>query len=192
MSSKNDDINIRRNQSIVTNGVLLLSFAITLFTQANITQAQKNIAYAALFLSVILAICSLLPRNIRFLSNNWFNGLVGMFAYLAWFFNFAMKWLDGLKNTSDVEQFIISILGSIWLFCILMILTRLFTVVTEQRGRPLRWFSFILPLVLLWQTILVFTQGNWQSGLILLVFVVGSTFISLRIWKPVGTFSFGG
>lgn len=176
--------------SLVSNGVLLLSFSITLLSQSNFTGMQKGLADVCLWVSVILAIFALLPQQIKWLSSTWLIGPLSSLTYIAWFFNFAVKWLDGITHTNDIERWLVSLAGIIWLFCLLMVLTRGITVVTAG-NQKIKWVPFIIPLVMIWQTTAVFLTSNWIGGLLLLVFVVGSLLIAIKLWKPIGEFLIG-
>jgi len=176
--------------SVVSNGVLLLAFAITVLAQKGLTVMQKDIAMVSLFVSAALAVCAILPRRIGLLSNVWIIVSVTSLVYIAWFYTFAMKWLEGMKNTSDFEQCLISVLGIIWLFCLLMVLIRSLTIVTADR-RLTKWIPFVIPVWLLWPTISIFREGDPIGGGVMILFIVGSIVISLQWWKPAGELLIG-
>jgi hypothetical protein len=137
-----------------------------------------------------LAVCALLPRRIGLLSSSWVIIPVNTLVFIAWFFTFAMKWLEGIKNTSDFEQWAVSVLGIFWLFCPLIVLTRGLTIITLSKKHA-RFIPFVIPAVMLWQTVNIFRGGDLVGGVVLALFVAGSIAIALRKWAPAGEFLIG-
>jgi hypothetical protein len=169
----------------VSNGVLLFSFSIIVLSQPSLTNEQKYIAFGSLIISGILAICALLPSDVVWLSNGWVYAGISAFTLLTWFFTFALEWLNGITDVKNFEREVISVLGILWLFVSFMLLTRGLTLAINRR-KSLMWLPLMVPIVLLWRTVVIFLDGNWIAGIVLAAFVVGSTAIALMIWKPAG------
>jgi len=172
----------------VSNGVLLLSFSMIELSQANLTKNQTIIVYVSMVISVALAICALLPFDLDWLSNGWIYGTVSLFTLVVWFFTFLIEWIHGITNTKNFASWSISILGVLWLFVALMLLTRGFSLVA-QRNKSIKWLPYVIPLMFLWRTTIVYFQGDLTADIVMTVFLVGSTTIALGIWKPAGEFS---
>ncbi len=170
----------------VSIGILFFGFAIIVLVTPGIGLTQKVIAYVYLVLSVVLAIWALLPSKVHPPSNRWVYFITYALASPAWFFVFAMRWLNGISNTKDVEQFLVSIAGAIWLFCLVMILTQALTELTKKYTNPVRWIALLIPTLLLVQTIKVFLQGDPIAGGVMVAFFIGAVLIALRRWNPAG------
>ena len=108
---------------VVSNGVLLFSFAITVLSQTSLTKNQIILAYISMLISVVLAICALLPTDVDFLSNGWIYGGISSFTLVAWFLTFSLEWIHGITDTRNFASWSISVLGIFWLFVALMLVT---------------------------------------------------------------------
>ncbi len=176
---------------LVAYGTLIFGFSITLLTQANLQANVICIARISLFLSAVLGVCSLLPWDLKFYANKWLLISIGTLAYIAWFFGFVMKWLEGITSLEGFWQAAISIVGLFWMWIILLLLTRIYTIVFDNYKKSVKWTApMIIPALLLWVTVNTFIEGNCIGGLYLEAFVIGSFLIALRIWKPIGSLPF--
>ena len=184
MSAKKNDKRLKVNT--VSIGILFFSFAIIVLVTPGVGQTQKVLAYIYLGLSVVLAIWALLPSKVHPPPNHWVYFITYALASSAWFFVFTMSWLNGISNTKDVEQFLVSIAGVIWLFCLMMILTRALTELTKEYTNPVQWISLLIPALLLFQTIKVFLQGDPIAGGVMVALFIGTALIALRWWNPAG------
>jgi hypothetical protein len=178
--------------NLVSNGVLLLMFSITILTNQNeLTSTNHLIIYLSLAISAILAFSAVLPFHLKFLSNGWVSAGIGSLVYIAWFFNFAMKWLGGIRIQSSIEQSLISWLGIAWLLVMTVILTRAFSILC-MNTKSLKWLPFIIPTVMLWRSMEAFLRVKDPiAGVIMLAFVLCSTIVALGIWKPIGELTIG-
>lgn len=189
LSPKKSDKRFKVNT--VSIGILFFVFAIIVLVTPGVGQPQKVLAYVYLGLSVVLAIWALLPSKVHPPPNRWVYFITYALATPAWFFVFLMRWLNGISNTKNVEQFLVSIAGLIWLFCLMMILTRALTELTKEYTNPVRWISLLIPAFWLVQTIIVFLQGNPIGDKMMMAgLFIGTALIVLRQWNPPGEMPF--
>lgn len=177
---------------LVTYGIILFGFSITLLTQESITRDIEIIGGFLIFLSAALGICAILPWDFKFYQSKWFVIGLGSLSYIAWFFGFAMKWLDGLKSTNGFWQIVTTVIGIFWMWIILILLARIYAITFEtNKNKYVRALApMIVPALLLWADINVFIDGNCLGGIILEAFVIGSFIVALRVWKPIGSLPF--
>lgn len=188
MSAKVSEV--RPKPNLVSTGILFFSFSITVFVSTGIGQTQKYIAYLYLVLSVAFAILALLPSKVQLPSNRRVYFIADSLAPIAWLFVFGMRWLNGISNTNNWEQLLVSVVGVIWLFCLVMILTGALTKATEKCIKPLRWISILIPAFLLIPTITTFLQRNLIGGIVMVASIILITLIVLRRWNPAGEMPF--
>lgn len=173
---------------LVTYGIIIFVFSITLLTQKDLDANAILIARVSVFLSAALGICALLPWDLKFYSNKWFVMLFGTLAYIAWFFGFVMEWIEGITSLEGFWQSAISSIGLLWMWIILLLLTRMYVIVFEKYNKTVKWIApMIIPALLLWVNVSTFIEGDYITGLILEAFTIGSFHIALRVWKPIGS-----
>lgn len=169
-----------RSINLVISGILLLSFSITVLIQSNIGQFQKGIAYAALLIYIVFTIYVLLPRDAGFLSNKWVYLGVDTFAFMAWYFSFALKWINNIIGKEDVGQTMASIMGIIWLLSIVTILTSAMLNAAKGHKQPIKWIHWIIPLILVIKPLELCWSGQYWPGGAMLVFVAISILVSVK------------
>jgi hypothetical protein len=177
---------------LVTYGIIILGFSITLLTQKSITREIEIIGGFLIFLSGALGICAILPWDFKFYHSKWFVFGLGSLSYTAWFLGFALKWLDGLKSINGFWQIVTTLIGLFWMWIILILLARVYVITFEtNKNIFVRKFApMIVPALLLWADVNVFIDGNCLGGILLEAFVIGSFIVALRVWKPIGALPF--
>lgn len=188
MAQKNNTTAIK-NTFLVPYGTSILGFSIILLAQPNVSEIYLWIARLILILSALMGLFSLLPRPWRFISNKGFISVVSNLAYTSWLFGFLLGWVTGTANILGPWKMIAFLIGFFWLLVILLLLTHSFTVISEK-GKIMKWIlPWFIPVALIATVISVFLQGEWVSGLILMIITAAAVLVALRKWKPVGILS---
>ena len=184
------NVNIPKS-SVIPNliglAVLYLSFSITFLSQPSLSMEQKVIIYMYLGASALLAIVSLLPQSMtNFMKNKFLLMILYIAANLAWFFTFAMKWLDGIKNTHNIDQQIISWVGIVFLLAIVVIITRYLKELSKYRE-----VGLLLPIAIgIQATHTLINRFDLVALIAFLIYVGAPICVIYTRWKPGGDLPF--
>lgn len=187
MSQQSDNSHKNNNSFLVGYGTAIFGFSILILSLPDMNELFLGFTRIMLILSAILGVLSLFPRPWKFLHHKIFIVVITNIVFLAWLFGFVSGWLNGFNEISEPWNIITFCIGYLWLFVILLLISRSTVVVSEKR-RALRWtLPWAIPFALAIMVIRNFIEGEWFVGLILLAVTVISSSIATGKLKPMGT-----